>query len=72
MWKIGDDGVREYRMGKNDWSGAARMAGLCKVFQEDVEEEIVADDPVSCYNCRFRRWTETSFTCFHPGSGPSA
>jgi hypothetical protein len=28
-----------------------------------VEEELVADDPRSCYNCRHRRWTAASFAC---------
>jgi hypothetical protein len=69
MWSVSSDGAREYRAGKNDWPGAAQVAEQCAVFHEDVEEEIVADDLRSCYNCRFRRWTEGSFTCFHPGGG---
>jgi hypothetical protein len=69
MWSVTGNGAREYRAGRNDWSGAARAAEQCAVFHEDVEEEIVADDPRSCYNCRFRRWTEASFACFHPHGG---
>ena len=49
--------------GKDDWAGAVKAAGNCSGFRADVEEETVADEPVSCYNCRFRRWTADSFTC---------
>jgi hypothetical protein len=33
------------------------------VFHPDVEEEQVADEDRSCYNCRYRRWTAASFVC---------
>jgi hypothetical protein len=72
MWSVSVDGVRVYRAGKNDWAGAALAAENCAVFHEDVEEEIVADDLKSCYNCRFRRWTEASFACFHPHGGQAS
>ena len=49
--------------GKDDWAGAAEAAGNCADFRADVEEDMIADEPVSCYNCRFRRWTSSSFTC---------
>ncbi len=49
--------------GKDDWTDAATAAECCADFHPDVEEEIVADDRVSCYNCRYRRWTTASFTC---------
>lgn len=54
---------REFTCGKNDWSGAAWLAGNCEHFTQDVEEELVAEESESCYNCRYRRWTTTSFTC---------
>ncbi|HOP39822.1 MAG TPA: hypothetical protein PLI53_02140 [Geobacteraceae bacterium] len=63
MWKILEDGSRKYRGGRNDWSGAANEALRCEWFREDVEEEWVADEARSCYNCRYRRWTEDSFVC---------
>ncbi len=63
MWRIDRNGRQEYPGGKEDWPGAARMATLCTTFHPDVEEEQVADEAVSCYNCRYRRWTAASFTC---------
>ena len=41
----------------------------CPWFQADDEDEWVSDDPVSCYNCRYRRWTAESFECVHPPAG---
>ena len=43
-------------------------AETCPVFQADDEDEWVSDDPVSCCNCRFRRWTAESFVCVHPAA----
>ncbi len=63
MWRIDRNGRREYQGGKEDWPGAARTAACCTTFHPDVEEEQVADEAVSCYNCRYRRWTAASFTC---------
>jgi hypothetical protein len=49
--------------GRNDWSGAARIAAVCITFHPDEEDEQVADELLSCFNCRYRRWTVASFTC---------
>jgi hypothetical protein len=49
--------------GRDDRPGAAKAAGNCPSFRSDVEEELVVDEPVSCYNCRYRRWTAESFAC---------
>ena len=49
--------------GKHDWSRAAAIAGSCAHFLLDHEDELVAEESRSCYNCRFRRWTERSFVC---------
>lgn len=46
-----------------DWSGAARIAANCAGFHPDEDDEQVADEPVSCFNCRYRRWTVSAFTC---------
>lgn len=46
-----------------DWSGAARIAAGCAAFLPDEEDEQVADDSISCFNCRYRRWTVSAFTC---------
>lgn len=50
-------------VGKNDPVTAAALAIKCTAFHPDDEDEQVADEPLSCYNCRYRRWTVTSFTC---------
>ncbi|SEO72176.1 hypothetical protein SAMN04487895_110200 [Paenibacillus sophorae] len=42
---------------------AVEQASRCRSFRPDVEEEWVSDEPVSCLNCYFRRWTRDSFHC---------
>jgi hypothetical protein len=63
MWCTNQRGEKEFAGGQDDWTGAAKAAASCANFQPDVEEEFVADEPMSCYNCRYRRWTSGSFTC---------
>ena len=63
MWQIDRHGHRLFTGGHDDWSGAALLAAGCCRFVTDVEEELVADDPRSCYNCRYRRGTSDTFTC---------
>lgn len=63
MWFTNQRGEQEFSGGKNDWTGAASVAAICRDFHTDVEEETVADEPLSCYNCRYRRWSAESFTC---------
>lgn len=63
MFFAGPDGTGEFIGGKDDRQGAAGAAGNCGHFKMDVEEELVVDEPLSCYNCRYRRWTAASFTC---------
>lgn len=58
-----------FGLGQEDWREAARIAGECPSFRPDVEEEQIADEPVSCYNCRRRRWTARSFLCLGEGRG---
>ena len=69
MWGIFTDGSRQFLAGKSDWAEAASEAKVCNVFREDVEEELVANELRSCYNCRYRRWTTESFACIHPSGG---
>lgn len=59
----------EFAGGQEDWQGAAFLAATCPGFSFDVEEELVADDARSCYNCRYRRWTRVSFTCMRAERG---
>jgi hypothetical protein len=50
-------------LGLDDWAVAAERAKGCRAFRSDVEEEWVADEAVSCYNCRYRRWQAASIAC---------
>lgn len=63
MWIINDNGKREFSGGKEDWEAAAHIAQECPGFKPDDEDEMVADEAISCYNCRYRRWTIKSFVC---------
>ncbi|HZV82279.1 MAG TPA: hypothetical protein VFF53_08935 [Geobacteraceae bacterium] len=63
MFSIDPNGQKQFLGGHEDWQSAALLAAHCQKFLPDVEEELVADDPRSCYNCRLRRWTVSSFTC---------
>lgn len=63
MWQLAWNGTREFTMGQESWGAAASAALECRSFAEDVEEELVAEDERSCYNCRYRRWNAASFTC---------
>lgn len=56
-------GAMEYQGGKEDWENTAKIAASCGEFIEDDEDEQVSDELISCYNCRYRRWTDTSFVC---------
>jgi len=61
-------GKMKYIGGKNEYAAAARTADHCPNFKLDEEDEMVADQVRSCYNCRYRRWTEDSFICCNPNS----
>jgi hypothetical protein len=62
-WRLNERGEKEFRGNKDSWLEAAGLAQQCSGFKTDVEEELVSDEPVSCYNCRYRRWTNKSFIC---------
>ncbi len=62
MWKE-ENGKTTFTGGKEAYQDAVRIAEQCPLFTEDCEEECVTDDPRSCYNCRYRRWTKDSFVC---------
>jgi len=66
MWRIDRKGNREFTPGKESWDAAARVARDCSSFAADVDEELIADEQRSCYNCRYRRWSAASFTCQAP------
>ncbi len=53
--------------GKASFAEASATAENCPHFREDCEDELYCDDEISCYNCRYRRWTQTSFECIKRG-----
>lgn len=63
MWLTDEKGRRVFAFGREDYKRAAKAAGECTEFAPDVEDEMVCDDKISCYNCRYRRWSEHSFYC---------
>lgn len=66
MWQINKRGEKEFKHGQEAYTAAADEARSCQAFCPDVEDEWVADEERSCYNCRLRRWTVSSFLCMHP------
>lgn len=36
----------------SDWQTTAGIAAICQGFMNDDEDELAADEAVSCYNCR--------------------
>ncbi|WP_136523419.1 hypothetical protein [Geomonas ferrireducens] len=63
MWRANEKGVMEFAHGKEAWSLAEQAALACTCFVPDVEEEQLAEEDRSCYDCRYRRWSVESFTC---------
>jgi hypothetical protein len=65
MWNINNKGERVFSGSKEDWAVVAQIAENCPGFRPDDEDERIADEDVSCYNCRYRRWTMNSFVCLN-------
>ena len=61
-WTI-KDGKSIFTGGKDSYKAAVQTAESCSSFSEDCEDELFCSDAVSCYNCRYRRWTTESFEC---------
>ncbi len=66
MWLKDEQGKKAFRHGHVAFTQASEVAKACDGFKPDVEEEWVADEERSCYNCRLRRWTAESFVCLLP------
>ncbi len=66
MWLKDTQGKKAFRHGHDAFNRASEAAAECGDFRPDVEEEWVADEERSCYNCRLRRWTAESFVCLLP------
>jgi hypothetical protein len=63
MWARDDNDQQMFAGGQEDWASAAAIAGVCASFRLDDEDELCAEESLSCYNCRYRRWTAESFAC---------
>lgn len=63
MWYLSVDGIRLFSAGMDGWAEAAAEAMACSRFVLDDEDEQAADELVSCYNCRYRRWMTSSIAC---------
>jgi len=63
VWITDESGDKLFSGGRESWLAAAKVAGNCKNFFADDDDEQCAEELLSCYNCRYRRWTPESFTC---------
>ncbi|MBP7332387.1 MAG: hypothetical protein KBA08_08795 [Firmicutes bacterium] len=63
FWIKNERGQAQFKGGRHDWPQASAIAAGCLHFSLDDEDELVAEEERSCYNCRYRRWTEHSFIC---------
>lgn len=53
----------EFTGNREDYHLAEEISKGCKYFKLDDEDELVSDEEISCFNCRYRRWSNASFTC---------
>lgn len=58
MYFCGDDNNKE------DFTATKILAQACSYYLEDVEEELYTENKITCYNCRYRRWANTGFSCY--------
>ena len=58
-----EEGQRLFRFGQSDSVAAKACASACGRFAWDDDEECIDDSTVCCYNCRYRRWSPSSFHC---------
>lgn len=65
VWQINSRGERVFVGGDENWELAAETAQVCAGFSPDDENEQISDDAMSCYDCRYRRWTVGTFLCMH-------
>lgn len=46
-----------------DFKISCLIAQECSGFVIDVEDELFSEYELTCTNCRYRRWTNTGFSC---------
>jgi hypothetical protein len=66
LWEKTPSGKKRFRHGKENHRLAGQAARQCPSFIPDDDDERVSDEALSCYNCRYRRWTPDSFECMKP------
>lgn len=64
MWNI-ENNLKVFKNGQEAYAEVASIASSCPDFTADYEEEWADDEEISCYNCKFRRWTTKSFMCMY-------
>jgi len=47
----------------DQWEKGHAIALNCSEFKPDVEEEWLAEETISCYNCRYRRFVGSGIRC---------
>lgn len=57
------NGKTVFKYGLEAYEESQTIAKTCLFFKIDDEDEQVDSVLKSCYNCRYRRWTEKSFEC---------
>ena len=62
MWSF-IDSAKIFDGNIEDEELAAMAAEECGMFAEDAEDELVSDRPITCLNCRYRRWMAAGFSC---------
>jgi len=62
VW-INIDGAKIFDGNVEDEEKAAKAAEECGMFVQDTEDELVSDVPITCLNCRYRRWIADGFSC---------
>jgi hypothetical protein len=62
MW-VYINGTKTFDGNMEDEELTAKAAEECGMFVQDAEDELVSDRPVTCLNCRYRRWTADGFSC---------
>lgn len=62
MW-IYENGKKIFAHGQDDAENAVKAAQKCDYYKKDYDEECFEDEDLTCYNCRYRRWTNNSFQC---------
>jgi hypothetical protein len=53
----------QQQLSSEAWEKGQSIALSCPEFKPDVEEEWLAEESISCYNCRYRRFVGSGIRC---------